>query len=286
MPKPTRPDRRASGNGQTSGDFRGSKWGGVARRGAATAKRPVGTTTGADERSLPSPADEWVRQDEPAKRRRARKSSTAGVELSDDATKEIERLAGRRAPRLLRYMQDAAGAYAAERWRDAKRALRPLLDEVPDAPAVQELHGMVLYRTGKWKDALAALQTSHDGSGSYSMHPAMMDCARALGRKDELDELWADLREASPGPETMAEGRIVYAAALADGGDVAEALKLLEKAPTAKGKVRPHHLRLWYARADMLERSGDVARARRLFEQIAEHDPDMADVDARIENLT
>lgn len=285
MPKqPPRRDRRAAEKPADQKDYRGAKWGGVARRGAATAKRGVGADP--VEREAPQhERDEWVREDAPVKRRRPRRDPVEPIEISEEAMSEIERLAGRRAKRLIRYMEEAAGAYAAERWQDVRRALRPLLEEVPDAPSVQELHGMVLYRTGKWKDALAALSQAHESSNSYAMHPAMMDCARALGRVDEVEELWADLRVASPEADVMAEGRIVYAAMLADSSRLTDAIRTLEKAPSAKGKVRLHHLRIWYALADMYERSGDVARARRLFEQVAEHDPEMADVEQRIEAL-
>jgi hypothetical protein len=39
-----------------------------------------------------------------------------------------------------------------------------------------------------------------------------------------------------------------------------------------------HHLRRAYALADAYERAGDVVRARELFERIAAHDRDFADV--------
>jgi hypothetical protein len=46
-------------------------------------------------------------------------------------------------------------------------------------------------------------------------------------------------------------------------------------------RPREHHLRLWYALADLEERAGEHARARALFDRVAAHDPSFADVGAR-----
>ena len=42
-----------------------------------------------------------------------------------------------------------------------------------------------------------------------------------------------------------------------------------------------HHLRLWYALADLEERAGNLSRARELFDRVRDHDPDFADVALR-----
>jgi hypothetical protein len=66
---------------------------------------------------------------------------------------------------------------------------------------------------------------------------------------------------------------------------VRDAIDLLEHARAAPKRAKVHHLRLWYALADLYERSGDVAHARELFERLAGEDPDFADVDARLRAL-
>ena len=58
----------------------------------------------------------------------------------------------------------------------------------------------------------------------------LADCYRALGRHAKVDELWEELRAASPSAALVAEGRIVYAGSLADQGKLADAIAVLEAA--------------------------------------------------------
>lgn len=84
----------------------------------------------------------------------------------------------------------------------------------------------------------------------------------------------------------MTEGRIVMAGAMADIGDVAGGIRLLEQGPLKPKKPRDHHVRLWYALADLYERAGDHQRARRGFERIDQVEPGYADVSGRLESLS
>ena len=113
----------------------------------------------------------------------------------------------------------------------------------------------------------------------------LADCFRAQRRWDEVDRLWDELGHASPSPELIEEGRIVTAGALADRGRLADAVRFLERAPKVKGRPKIHHLRRWYATADLYERVGDTARARRLFNQIADADPLFGDAAERASDL-
>ncbi len=63
----------------------------------------------------------------------------------------------------------------------------------------------------------------------------------------------------------VAEGRIVAAGALADQGDLQGAIAPAGAVRSQPRRVREHHLRLWYALADLYDRSGDTPRARALF---------------------
>src|SRR4029453_6460290 len=94
----------------------------------------------------------------------------------------------------------------------------------------------------------------------------------------EVDALWKELAEASPSAEAVAEGRIVAAGALADRGELDPAIRLLAAGQKTAKRVRPHHLRVLYALADLVERAGDIPRARTLFTRVANADPDFADV--------
>ena len=113
----------------------------------------------------------------------------------------------------------------------------------------------------------------------------LADCYRAMDRFDDVERLWADLRAASPSGALVTEGRIVMAGALADQRRLDEAIATLEDGPVKVKRPREHHLRLWYALADLRERAGDVPRARRGFERVAAAQPDFGDVSARLRAL-
>jgi len=113
----------------------------------------------------------------------------------------------------------------------------------------------------------------------------LADCYRALRRYDRVEELWKELAAASPSAEVVTEGRIVAAGALADRGELARAIRLLEAGQKPVKRMRTHHLRLTYALADLVERAGDIPRARTLFRRVADADPDFADVSSRLHSL-
>ena len=85
----------------------------------------------------------------------------------------------------------------------------------------------------------------------------------------------------SPSGDVVAEGRIVYAGALADQGRIDDALALLRKRADVIRDPKEYHLRLWYALADLEERAGNLARARELFDRVRQADPQYVDVAER-----
>ncbi len=190
-----------------------------------------------------------------------------------------------RAGKLTDRLAEASRAFERERYDEARKILKQLAEEAPAAPAVQELYGLALYRQGRWADALRHLDAAHSLSGSYDQHPVMADCARALGRYKRVQEFWDELRQASPGAELTTEGRIVMAGALADQGDVRGAIRLLAATRVNARHPQPHHLRLWYALADLYERAGDMPRARELFGRVAAVEPEAFDVPDRLRAL-
>ena len=190
-----------------------------------------------------------------------------------------------RGAKLSHRIADATYAYEKERYQEARRIVRTLAEEVPDSPAVRELYGLVLYRTAQWAAAAKQLEAFRQLSGSYDQHPVLADCYRALRRYDDAEEVWSDLREASPSGDLVAEGRIVAAGCRADQGDLAGAILMLEKAARKVAKPQERHLRQWYALADLYERAGDVPRARDLFNRVASVDPEAFDVRARLRAL-
>lgn len=166
------------------------------------------------------------------------------------------------------------------------RLLRPYREVLPENAGVRELLGLAYYRQGKWAAAQRELEAYYALTAAATHHPVLMDCFRALGRHRRTDELWEELRSVSPGAEIVMEGRIVAAGSLADRGKLVEAISLLERAAKQPKNVADHHLRLWYALADLSERAGELATARSLFRRVSSHDPAFVDVAGRLAALS
>lgn len=206
--------------------------------------------------------------------------------LPGEVTRELDREVGAgRAARVERRLREAAEAYSAERYRDARRILAPIAEQAPRAASVRELYGLTLYRLGRWRDAIVELQAFETLTDSVDQHPVLADCNRALGRAAEVERLWDELRRGGADAELVAEGRIVVAASLADRGDLRAAITLLEDGPVGVKNPKDFHLRLWYALGNLYERAGDLPRARELFRRIIGHDADFADAEVRYDAL-
>jgi tetratricopeptide (TPR) repeat protein len=190
-----------------------------------------------------------------------------------------------RGARLAARLAEATHAYDHERYQEARRILRPLADQVPKSAAVQELYGLVLYRSGQWAAAAARLERYRALTGEVDQHPVLADCYRALRRYDEAEQLWEELRRASPDADLVAEGRIVAAGIRADQGDLSGAVALLERSLRRVDRPTERHLRQWYVLGDLAERAGDLPRARSIFAKVAAAEPDAYDVTARLRAL-
>jgi len=190
--------------------------------------------------------------------------------------------AGRRAAGQL---QEAARHFEDERFDDARRILAGIDKRAPDVAEVIELIGLCQYRLGRFHAAARTLERFRTVTGGTEQHPVLADCYRAQGRWADVDELWEELRERSPGAALVTEGRLVAAGALADQDRLADAVRLLERGWSVPKRPRPHHLRRAYALADLYERSGATPRARELFGWLRRHAPDLADVVQRADAL-
>jgi len=280
------------------------KWGGVARRGAGSVKEPPPDSATAEWRKAvqrardgdgapagPEAQAAWVEVDEDEHDRAGGTSPRPGPEevevgLSDDERAKLTKAAGKRAGDHEKRLADAARAFSAERFEDARRILADLAEKAPAVPAIRELHGLALYRLRRWKPAIAELEAFRHLTGSTEQHPVLADCYRAIGRTEVVEELWEELRDASPSAELVTEGRIVTAGAYADAGDLQRGIALLaQKGWRLPRRPQVHHLRRAYALADLYERAGDVPGARDLFERVQRADARFADVGRRLKAL-
>ncbi len=261
----------------------GRGWGGLARKGT----RNLGERKweGADHADRPEPTppdgwepDRWIEEapepgpPPPARRRPPRP-------LPPEVTDELGRAASpARTAKLAARLSDAVRAFERDRFQEARQLLQPVAEELPAVATVRELLGLTYYRLGQWAQAVRELDAYTVLTSSTSAHAVLADANRALGRHGRVAELWEEVRAASEDPATVAEGRIVAAGSLADQGRLDEAIRLLEQGRLAAKRPEDHHLRLWYALADLYERVGELPRARDLFERVARHDPEFVDV--------
>jgi len=283
FPKGARDTRSAAGEAVERS--RGVRSDGTPRR---PSPKKVGTKIPPPPQSRPPAkaardADVWIDEgpvaaDAPAPSRRRPKVARPDV----DPAEFVPLVGSKRAKTLANRLADAAVAFGSERFPDARRILRPIVEEAPGSPTARELLGLTQYRLGNWADAARQLEAFREVSGlSVEQHPVLADCYRALRKYPLVDELWAELREESPSAELVNEGRIVVAGSLADRGRLADAVRELERGWKAPKAPKVHHLRRAYALADLYERSGELPKARVLMRWVAAHDPEFADAAER-----
>jgi len=209
--------------------------------------------------------------------------------LPTDVVEELTGAVGRaKAGRVADRLAAAARAYERDRYPEAMRITRALADEVPESAAARELHGLVCYRLGRWREAVRHLEASRALSGGDpSQLPVLMDCHRAQGHHRRVEALWDELRASSPSADVLVEGRLVLAEDLAETGKLDDAILVLATAGGARNLRNPgeRHLRQWYVLADLYERAGDVPRARELFARVVAVDPELADASQRLAAL-
>src|SRR5664280_1852675 len=187
-------------------------WGSVARRGASTVREGSGGH-GPDEdtpegrRRARKRSDEFVPERFERTDDRTRTGSTseklrppahravqAPAELPADIANELASAAGpdwnHLRDRITERMAAGIGVYERERYRDASRILKTVVDAVPTAPSARELLGLSQYHQSFWKAALPNLEAFAALTGSVDQHPVRMDCHRALGRPRRVEELY------------------------------------------------------------------------------------------------
>lgn len=210
----------------------------------------------------------------------------SGRARNEDEVTALNRLLGpHEAKKQIRKLKTAATSFEAERYSDARKSLKAIAELAPSVPEVRELYGLTLYRMGNYREAAKQLEAFRELAASADQNPVLADCYRAQQRWADVDELWRELAEVSPGAALVNEGRIVMAGSLADQGDIDGAVRLLEKGWKRPSKPHDHHLRRAYALADLYERSGDLPRARALFDWVVAHDRDFVDARRRLQHL-
>lgn len=151
--------------------------------------------------------------------------------------------------------------------------------------AVREVLGISLYRAGRFRDALRELQAYRRMTGRVDQNHLIADCHRALGHPEKAVEPTREALRSRAPAEVRAEAAIVGASALADMGRFQEALAVLNAFPTDAQRARPHDLRLWYTKADILARAGRRREAAEELRRVVRHDPAAFDAAERLAEL-
>ena len=151
---------------------------------------------------------------------------------------------------------------------------------------VREASGEAAYAAGHYAEALADLRAAKRMNGATAYLPIMADCHRALGRPEEALKLAKSPGVANFAPAPKAEMTIVEAGARRDRGDLAGALRTLERAPLQSPSREPWSIRLRYAYADTLLEAGRETEALEWFNRAEAIDADeITDAAARAREL-
>lgn len=204
--------------------------------------------------------------------------------LSRDVAREIDHVAHLgRAAEVKEAVARAGEAVEDERFAEALEPLEGAKRAAPRSGSVRELLGVVHYRLGNWREAARELAAYRRLTGRRDQDHLYADAERALGRPEKAVEILDDLTPAEAGSEERwVEAVIVRASSLADLGRPEEAVEYVRaRGPVEPPEVLPHHLRLWYALADLLERTGRRGEARAWWDAIYAEDPEFHDVDRR-----
>lgn len=203
--------------------------------------------------------------------------------LLPEIAREIDQVAHfGSAPRVKKQIIEAGEAFDAGEY---ERALEPLLEAKKKAPRsvfVREVLGLAYHHLGRWREAARELAAYRRLSDRRNRDPELADCERALGRPEKAVEILGDITAQDVDEEVLTEGLIVAAGALQDLGRDEDAVATLERGPLRpSANVDVHHLRLWYALADALERVGRRSEARGWWDAIYAEDPEFFDIAKR-----
>lgn len=204
--------------------------------------------------------------------------------------KEIERTLGRGARADDVALALSIGSAAIEEGRPdvAVEVLAWAKSEAARLATIREAYGVALYQMDRFADAASELQAYRRFSGRQDQNHVLADCLRALGRDlDRITETAGALVADESAPmDRRAEAAIVWAAAVADSGDVGAGRAVLRRFLDGyEVGGEPHDLRLLYLEGDLAERAGDRDAARAAFERISAVESDYLDVAERLDQL-
>lgn len=211
-------------------------------------------------------------------------------QLPRGVIREIRRIIGdnRRADDVALALSIGSAAIDDDRPDVALEMLAWAKSQAARVATVREAYGIALYLAEDWAAAIGELRAYRRMTGRTDQNHVIADCHRALGRP--LDDVISPLQELVEDDQAPRDRRfealIIWAAALADSGDVGAGRALLRRAFDREqlGDDEPS-LRLHLVAADLAERDGDLDATRHHLEVVAAADGDPFEVRPRLESL-
>ena len=209
-------------------------------------------------------------------------------EVLEDDVLEIDVGGDRPVPdKTLEGLETAADHFGADRFREALAVIKPLVGPNLDSAAVTELHGLILYRLGRYEDAIDPLERFAKLTTSVEQNPVLADCYRATGNSKRADALCQSvLASLDADAELVIEARLVLSGLHTDKDDIPGAIEALAPPSTLPKAPSEANVRQWYAFADLVEKAGDLPRARRLFAELTDRVGEYLDCAERIADLS
>ena len=181
----------------------------------------------------------------------------------------------------------AAGALADEEPEVAWRHARAARSQGGRVAVVRETVGLVAYRAGEWAEAISELRAARRMGGGPGHLPVMADAERALGHPERAIELSRSVEATALDAAAAAELTIVVAGARSDLGQDEVALVGLRAAAEGVDGEAPYAARIYYAYADLLDRTDRRDDAITWFVRAADADADEeTDAAERLDELT
>jgi tetratricopeptide (TPR) repeat protein len=185
------------------------------------------------------------------------------------------------APKVKKLLVAAGEALEVGNHQAAIDALLEAKVKAPRSVYVREMLGLAFYHLGRWREAARELAAFRRMSDRRDRDPEYADCERALGRPEKALDILADITAQDIPEDVLVEGLVVAAGALLDLDRADDAVATLERGPLQPKQPEQHHLRLFYALADALERAGRRRDARGWWDAIYAEDPAFFDVERR-----
>jgi tetratricopeptide (TPR) repeat protein len=94
-----------------------------------------------------------------------------------------------------------------DRYREAEKLIRKALRYDPESPAIIDSLGWVLFKLGRYEDALVELERAYEGMQDHEVAAHIVETLVALGRRDEALEWLVKAEEAKPGSTLLKDVR-------------------------------------------------------------------------------